>query len=160
MRPRDPARLRIGDAERNAVADSLARHFADGRIDETELKERLDGVMAAKTGEDLVGFLDDLPPLEDDPSAEHMTAAARVGDPATPSDHACHRPHRSRLVLLALLAVVILASAHALWWGAWLPFPPLGWLLALVIVFGVFRRKRRYTSLRAGSSRCTCGLKD
>ena len=55
--------LRVSDAERNAVADKLSTHFADGRLDEAEFKERLDAAMAAKTQGDLSGLFDDLPPL-------------------------------------------------------------------------------------------------
>ena len=59
--------LRVSDAERNAVADKLSRHFADGRLDEAEFKERLDAAMSAKTQGDLAGLFDDLPPLASEP---------------------------------------------------------------------------------------------
>ena len=36
------AHLRADDRERNEVADTLSRHFADGRLDAAEFKERLD----------------------------------------------------------------------------------------------------------------------
>jgi Domain of unknown function (DUF1707) len=55
--------LRASDAERNEVADRLARHFADGRLDQTEFKARLDRAMGATTRGDLEGLFDDLPPL-------------------------------------------------------------------------------------------------
>ena len=51
------------DAERNDVADRLAHHFADGRLDETEFKGRLDAAMSATTRGDLHGLFDDLPRL-------------------------------------------------------------------------------------------------
>src|SRR5215472_17529589 len=56
------AAMRIGDAERTDVADRLAKHFSDGRLDETEFGERLDRAMRAKTMADLSGLLADLPP--------------------------------------------------------------------------------------------------
>ena len=59
--------LRVSDAERNAVADKLSRHYADGRLDEAEFKERLDAAMSAKTQGDLAGLFDDLPPLATEP---------------------------------------------------------------------------------------------
>jgi hypothetical protein len=58
----DPG-LRIGDAERNQVAEALSQHFSEGRLDATELKERLDQAMGAKTRGDLAGLTTDLPPL-------------------------------------------------------------------------------------------------
>ena len=58
------ATLRISDAERNEVADRLSRHFADGRLDESEFTERLESAMSAKTQGELSGLFDDLPSLE------------------------------------------------------------------------------------------------
>jgi hypothetical protein len=61
------ADLRVSDAERNEVADKLSRHFADGRLDQSEFKERLDQAMGAKTRGDLSGLFGDLPRLPVDP---------------------------------------------------------------------------------------------
>ena len=55
------AHLRVSDAERNAVADRLAQHYGDGRLDQAELDERLGRAMSAKTRADLDGLLADLP---------------------------------------------------------------------------------------------------
>ena len=55
--------MRVGDAERNQVADALSQHYSDGRLDANELKERLDRAIGAKTRGDLSGLLTDLPPL-------------------------------------------------------------------------------------------------
>jgi hypothetical protein len=53
--------MRVGDVERNQVADSLSQHFSEGRLDATELKERLDKAISAKTRGDLSGLMTDLP---------------------------------------------------------------------------------------------------
>ncbi|MGD0608172.1 MAG: DUF1707 domain-containing protein [Streptosporangiaceae bacterium] len=53
--------LRVGDADREAVAAQLREHFADGRLTLDELNERLDQAFAAKTGADLNTVLRDLP---------------------------------------------------------------------------------------------------
>jgi hypothetical protein len=53
--------MRVGDTERAAVADRLAQHFGDGRLDEAEFNDRLDKAMRAKTMADLTGLLADLP---------------------------------------------------------------------------------------------------
>lgn len=62
------ANLRVSDTERNEVADKLSRHFADGRLDQAEFKDRLDAAMSAKTQGDLAGICDDLPRLATEPS--------------------------------------------------------------------------------------------
>ena len=56
--------MRVGDAERAAVADRLAKHFGDGRLDQAEFNDRLDKAMRAKTMADLTGLLSDLPETE------------------------------------------------------------------------------------------------
>jgi hypothetical protein len=111
--------LRVSDAERNEVADRLSRHFSEGRLDETEFKDRLDAAMSAKTQGDLAGLFDDLPPLGTEP-------------PPPPS-------RRRRLVPFALMLAFIVVVA-----GSTVPFLPffhVPWLLiALVVAFFVWRR--------------------
>ena len=53
--------VRVGDADRNAVAIQLREHFADGRLTLDELNERLDQAFAAKTKADLNTVMYDLP---------------------------------------------------------------------------------------------------
>ncbi|HEY5096779.1 MAG TPA: DUF1707 domain-containing protein [Acidimicrobiales bacterium] len=83
--------LRVSDAERNDVAERLSRHFADGRLDQSEFGSRLDQATGAKTRRDLDGLFDDLPRLADEPSP----------------------PRTRRRRLLPLLLVVILVAAVA-----------------------------------------------
>src|SRR6516165_3668847 len=52
--------LRVSDAERQAVADRLAEHFADGRLDQAEFDDRVGRAMSAKTRADLSGLFTDL----------------------------------------------------------------------------------------------------
>jgi Domain of unknown function (DUF1707) len=54
--------VRVGDADRDAVAAQLREHYADGRLTFDELNERLDQTFAAKTRADLTTVLRDLPP--------------------------------------------------------------------------------------------------
>jgi Domain of unknown function (DUF1707) len=65
--------VRIGDADREAIAAQLREHYADGRLTLDELNERLDQVFAAKTKADLDVVMRDLPhvarPLTDAPAA-------------------------------------------------------------------------------------------
>ena len=53
--------VRVGDAEREAVAGALREHYADGRLTLEELNERLDQAFAAKTMADLKPVMRDLP---------------------------------------------------------------------------------------------------
>jgi hypothetical protein len=59
--PPDPARLRISDKERHAVAEVLREAAGEGRLDLAELDERLEATYAAKTYADLVPITADLP---------------------------------------------------------------------------------------------------
>jgi hypothetical protein len=55
------AGMRVSDADRATVADRLARHFGDGRLDKAEFDNRLDQALRAKTRADLIALLSDLP---------------------------------------------------------------------------------------------------
>lgn len=126
--PFDPT-LRIGDAERNEAAEALSQHYSAGRLDDSELKERLDRAMSAKTGADLDGLLTDLPSL----------------DPAAPQHPVPPGPRRRRNGSWAVLAVVFLMTAlvHGpLWWPWWMAFR-LPWLLIAGVCFVLWRRSRR-----------------
>ena len=57
----DPARLRISDDDRHAVAEVLRKAAGEGRIDLDELDERLEAAYSAKTYGDLVPITADLP---------------------------------------------------------------------------------------------------
>jgi hypothetical protein len=60
----DPSQLRISDNDRHRVAEFLRQAAGDGRIDLTELDERLEQTYAAKTYADLVPITADLPAQE------------------------------------------------------------------------------------------------
>jgi Domain of unknown function (DUF1707) len=112
------ASLRASDEERNAVADRLSRHFADGRLDQAEFKTRLDIAMSATTRGDLHGLFYDLPRLPAEPPP-----------PAT-------RRHRIVPALFLVALVAILAGAMVPWW----PFWHVPWVLIAVVAFLVWRR--------------------
>jgi len=117
--------LRASDAERNEVADKLSRHYADGRLDQTEFKARLDRALGATTRGDLDGLFDDLPRLVTEP-------------PPAP-------PRRRRLipfvVILALIAVAA-ASTASMAHLRWLP-------LVVVALFLWSRASRRHHGSRS-----------
>jgi hypothetical protein len=121
--------LRVSDADRAAVADLLARHYGDGRLDQAEFDERVTRAMAAKTGGDFQGLLDDLPDLPDAPSDT-------TGEPAAPAPPpSClaarrHRRHGSVFPGLLVLVFAVVAWHHLLDWGG----KPLVWLVILAAV--------------------------
>jgi hypothetical protein len=103
--------MRVSDAERQAVADRLAVHYGDGRLDQAEFDERAERAMTAKTRADLNGLLDDLPEPGNGPT----------GAPAVPvGPGRAVRRHRHSHGLLAIVAIVIiaLAAGHAIVWFA------------------------------------------
>ena len=104
--------LRVSDAERQAVADRLAEHFADGRLDQAEFDDRVGRAMNAKTRADLSGLFSDLP---------------ETGAPAVPEGPRRRTGHP--VLLLVLLVIVASVAAHALWWTAL----PMLWLGVLVV---------------------------
>jgi hypothetical protein len=115
MGQRTDADLRASDAERNEVADRLSRHYADGRLDQTEFKARLDRAMGATTRGDLDGLFDDLPPL--------ATEA-----PSPP-------PHRRRLVPFIIILALIAVGA-----GSTASMVHVPWLLLVVIALFLWSR--------------------
>lgn len=123
---RDP-HLRVSSTERNEVADALSKHYAEGRLDDAELKERLDHALGAKTRADLAGIMDDLPPL------------VGAGPPPAPP----RRRHPVMALVLAAWAIlVVLGSLAATLHLFWLPLLFLG--------FFVCRRHHRCGHYRGG----------
>jgi len=108
--------LRVSDAERQAVADRLAEHFADGRLDQAEFDDRVGRAMSAKTRGDLSGLFSDLPD---------------AGAPAVPDGP--RRRHGHPILLLVLFVIAASVAAHALWWTAG-PMLWLGFLIVAVLL--------------------------
>ncbi len=89
----DPARLRISDEDRHAVAEVLRHAAGEGRIDLEELDERLEAAYAAKTYGDLVPITADLPaaaatPRPVVPPAAAPRPPATIGGPTYTSSFA------------------------------------------------------------------------
>src|SRR5580704_7967187 len=76
------ATMRVSDAERAEVADQLAQHYGDGRLDQAELDERLSRAMGAKTHADLAGITADLPHLDPRPGSSRPARASSGYPPA------------------------------------------------------------------------------
>jgi hypothetical protein len=123
--------LRVSDADRQAVADRLAEHFADGRLDQAEFDDRVGRAMSAKTRADLSGLFSDLP---------DAGAPAVPNDPGRPGRTGRRRGHP--VLVFVLLILFIMATAHAVLWAAmpWLWVAFLG--VALLLATGAIGRHR------------------
>ena len=73
----DLSHLRISDAERHRVAELLRTAAGDGRLDATELDERLEATYAARTFADLVPITADLPTDETLPAPPQSPGVVR-----------------------------------------------------------------------------------
>lgn len=112
--------MRVSDAERSEVADELAKHYADGRLDEAEFNERLAQAMGAKTRGDLAGLLTDLP---------SSPPTAPVSAPP---------PRARRAAGLILVTVLVLSLVAASW------HLHLGLLALVFVVLLLWRRHHRH----------------
>jgi len=129
--------IRVSDADRNAVAELLTQHYADGRLDQGEFDERVSQTMAAKTRGDLVGLFDDLPETDTD---------GGPGGPAGPAVPYRARRRRGGIVgtLLAIALVLICANiavhafASLFFFGSWV------WAVVLIAVIVLVTRSHRH----------------
>ena len=132
-----PSQMRVSDAERHEIAEALSKHFAEGRLDQVELDERLTRAMGAKTRADLSGLLSDLPPI---PGS------------AAPPPPAMRRHGRGRVVLIGLAAFVLLSSWtwHNSFGRGWFFVPHFGSLIFIALIAFLVTRRRSWAS-RMGS---------
>lgn len=122
-----PGQLRVGDADRERVTDLLAEHHAAGRLTVEELDDRLTTALAARTRDELVAPLADLP----------MRPELVEGRPSTGSGPSRPSPAvlgwRSHLISY----VAVIAGLWLIWaltgagypWPIW---PMLGWGMGLL----------------------------
>jgi hypothetical protein len=110
--------LRVSDAERQAVADRLAEHYGEGRLDQAEFDERVGQAMGAKTRADLSGLFTDLP---------ETAKPAQQTLPDLPRRH-----HRHPVLAVVLLVIVAIALSHAIAAVTW-PFLWIGFVLLAVM---------------------------
>lgn len=121
--------LRIGDAEREAVAADLSEHFVAGRLRRDELDERLEQAGSARTAGDLRPLLIDLPPLR-------ATVQAADRRPARTSGWADVDERRPRVISYVGVNTSLWIIWAVIGGGAsfpWPLFPTLFWGLGLVL---------------------------
>ena len=129
--------IRVSDAERNAVAELLGQHYADGRLDQAEFDERVSRAMAAKTRGDLEGIFDDLPDLgHGGPLAGGAGTPAGPGGPGIPV-----RVHRGHGIARPILLLALLLIAANVTWHAFYGFffiQPVVWTFIIIVAGVVF----------------------
>jgi hypothetical protein len=121
--------IRVSDADRNAVAERLAAHYGDGRLDQAEFDERVGRAMSAKTRGDLDGLFDDLP----DPEPAGASGAGRSTGPAVPYRVRRHRGGARPVLLVALVIALAIAIGHTIT-AMFLPWFWVGVIVVAIVV--------------------------
>src|ERR1700753_860317 len=128
--------IRVSDADRNAVAELLGQHYADGRLDQPEFDDRISRTMAAQTRGDLSGLFDDLP--------EAGPAGAGPAGPGGPGGPVPYRGPRRRggIVRPLLLLLLVFICANFAWHAFTSLFfiQPLIWAFVIVAVIMLVNR--------------------
>lgn len=138
------ADLRISDAERAEVADLLAKHYGDGRLDQAEFNQRLDQAMQAKTYRDLTGLLADLPPAEETGGSGGPGGTRLGGTEVAGRARPARRGHPLLVLAVVIAVAVIFGHALTVAWAPWeWPFSPLGWIALVVLVVVLVNRRRK-----------------
>ena len=136
--------IRVSDADRDRVTTRLREHFAQGRLTQDELDERISAALNAKTFGDLRPLMADLP--EPVPAQARQAPHPRWAGP--PPWVAYRRGPRLMPLLLLVGLVALLANG-----GGWVLFVffkvmLLFWLVTFVA--GIFAAGRFRRRLRRG----------
>jgi Domain of unknown function (DUF1707) len=131
--------LRIGDADREAVAAALREHYAQGRLTLEEFNQRIEAAFAAAMRSQLTMLTRDLPPVATRAAAP--TAHPLVPGPGVQREGAGHEHGPRFRSGLGLIPALI--AAFTTWFlivGLHLSLFPLpGKLAIFLLVFGVIR---------------------
>lgn len=109
--PGVPGRVRAGDADRARATSLLSEHYAQGRLDDTELDHRTSRALEAVYTDELDGLFVDLPGVSVGGAPVVRTDGARSATSPTPL------PRRSWVPALLVVAImlVVLTRGAALW---------------------------------------------
>ena len=146
--------MRIGDADREAVAAHLREHYAQGRLTMDEFDQRLDAAFAATMRSQLSALTRDLPPATTPSAALPVSVAGARREQAGRE----HRPgSRARLGFIPMIISAVIA---------WLlifdlqlrMFPWPGKLAIFLLIFTAVRGlMRRIWHLGRGGGFMGCG---
>ena len=99
-------RMRVSDADREALTARLRDHYAEGRLTQDELDERVSAALSAKTFGELRSLTTDLPGPAVVPP--HTAARPSWGGPPPWRRYYHRRPPVPLILLIALLVVLSL----------------------------------------------------
>lgn len=150
-------RVRIGDAERREMTDTLRTHLGAGRLDMPEFERRVEHATKAVYAGDLDGLLDDLPPLDDTDDHGRDDHRDRPGAGGGRPGWTSRVPRRVRdavrgvpgPLLVAGLVVLALATKGFVLWFLF----PLFWFVFLGKAVGGCSARGRRGWWQAGASR-------
>jgi hypothetical protein len=153
--------IRISDADRERVVERLREHYAEGRLANDELDERVSAALGAKTFGDLRTVMRDLPEPENVGAAGPMGPLGPMGWQSAPWPTAgrpivAYRrgPRLLPVILIAFAATVLLGGGWA--FVAFLKVVLAFWLVMCLL--GIFaaarfrRHSRRYWQSRQDNS--------
>ena len=140
--------IRVGDAEREAVASQLREHYADGRLSLDELNERLDQAFAAKTRADLGTVTRDLPvtprPMTGSAVGTWQQATGSGYGPGAGFRQGSRRQFGAVLPLVVMFALfMLLGNLFLFGIGGGKPIAVVVFLAALALLRKIFGRGRR-----------------
>lgn len=118
----DLQRMRASDAERDEVVRRLGEHAAAGRLEASELDERIAAALAARTHAELAVVEADLPSDPPWPQAEPGRLGRRLAT-LRGSEVAAY------LSVMALLVAIWALTGAGYFWPVW---PALGWGVAVL----------------------------
>src|ERR1700722_3623450 len=143
--------IRVSDADRERVTESLREHYAEGRLSSEELDERITATLSARTYRDLRAVMSDLPGEQQmTPQPQSWAGPPRwSGRPVV-----MHRrgPRLLPLLALALIAAIAIPGAGFIF-VAFLKVVLVFWLVACVagiIAANRFRRRIRRIAAQQG----------
>src|SRR3984957_18015488 len=103
-------RMRASDADREALTARLRDHYAEGRLTQDELDERVSVALSAKTFGELRSLTTDLP----GPAAAPPPPAAPPPGGAPPPGRP-HSPRRPPVPLILLIVLLVALSSSGGW---------------------------------------------
>jgi hypothetical protein len=136
--------LRVGDAEREAVAAELREHYAQGRLTIEDFNRRLDAAFAARTRGDLDALIQDLPHAR--PAGAPLPASSAGnwrhhshGPGFGPGGFGHGERRRARLGRISTLLAAMASLLIVFDFMAGLHFPGFGKFGLLFAIFAVIR---------------------
>ena len=133
--------LRVGDADREAVAAALREHYAQGRLTLEEFNQRIEAAFAATVRSQLSALTRDLPPVTAPAARATVPGPGIQPAPGTQRERTRHEQGpRSRARLGLFPALIAAFTTWLLIIGLHLSLFPLpGKLAIFLLVFGMVR---------------------